>query len=582
MNSTIQQLQANLKFEKLLDLFEEIAPNNQNVQKQISLLSNSKSNYIKKLQSMWHAIQTPKFTELEIREICQGYYMSLERTNEMRLVQGLNKIAIVDPRNWVVKSESAWHGWNCETGSYFSEPLLFEGAVNYTKIFEPLTISDKQSGSINLIWTLQKFIKVGSRMGLSQENWVTVWLTLAKDHMSNDFQALSRNSDDVDALFIQLTASINSDNEIAKIRTALGQISRKPTELLQSALFKMLSFYEMLLSIEYPSMGRDEIHLRADHYAASSAHHLVSKNTALVINQFIALRNTENDPVSVIAVTNLVTSHEAATPSDKASSILYLPESCTRLDKQATQASTVSDLVLATSSLSLGKSNRGHSKDKRGYSREHSRDKQGYSRSPSREKYRGRSKDRESRKGRYYRQQGDRKQNFNADRIRRSSSDRDNKYRRSSSPGRQNNFRRSSSDKKHNPRRSISGSKDKNNRGRYKEERSKSRSSSQTRGKSPRGRNTADNTDCMRCGMKHLSIDCRLYPFYKGEPCSVCHYMHDTKMHRGNRQNSTEGRPRKSYSIPDHKYCDPPDGIYMTTLQKRDKSDENIFRTPKN
>ena len=44
MNSTIQQLQANLKFEKLLDLFEEIAPNNQNVQKQISLLSNSKSN----------------------------------------------------------------------------------------------------------------------------------------------------------------------------------------------------------------------------------------------------------------------------------------------------------------------------------------------------------------------------------------------------------------------------------------------------------------------------------------------------------------------------------------------------------
>jgi hypothetical protein len=82
--------------------------------------------------------------------------------------------------------------------------------------------------------------------------------------------------------------------------------------------------------------------------------------------------------------------------------------------------------------------------------------------------------------------------------------------------------------------------------------------------------------------MKHLSIDCRLYPFYKGEPCSVCHYMHDTKMHRGNRQNSTEGRPRKSYSIPDHKYCDPPDGIYMTTLQKRDKSDENIFRTPKN
>ena len=51
MNNTIQQLQANLKFEKLLDLFEEIAPANVNVQKQISTLSNSKANFIKKLEA---------------------------------------------------------------------------------------------------------------------------------------------------------------------------------------------------------------------------------------------------------------------------------------------------------------------------------------------------------------------------------------------------------------------------------------------------------------------------------------------------------------------------------------------------
>ena len=217
MNNTIQQLQANLKFEKLLDLFEEIAPNNANVQKQIALLSNSKSNYIKQLQAKWTAIQPPNFTELEIREICQSYYDGLEHTNEMRLLQGLSKIAIVDSRNWVVKSEESWHGWNCETARYYTQPLLYEGAVNYQKIFEPLTISNKESGSINLIWTLSKFITQGSRMGLSQTNWITVWLTLAKQHMTNDFQALSRHSDNVDALFIQLSASINSENEIAKI-----------------------------------------------------------------------------------------------------------------------------------------------------------------------------------------------------------------------------------------------------------------------------------------------------------------------------------------------------------------------------
>ena len=34
---------------------------------------------------------------------------------------------------------------------------------------------------------------------------------------------------------------------------------------------------------------------------------------------------------------------------------MYLPETCTRLDRQAYQASNISELVLATSQLSLGK-----------------------------------------------------------------------------------------------------------------------------------------------------------------------------------------------------------------------------------
>jgi hypothetical protein len=585
MNNTIQQLEANKKFEKLLNLFEEIAPGNEKVQKQISLLSNSKANYIKKLQTMWHSIQTPKFTELEIREICQGYFMDLERTNELRLVQGLEKIALVDSRNWVVKSEQNWSGWNPEEGAYYLEPLLYQGAVNYKKIFEPLTIADKSSGSINLIWTLQKFLKVGGKMGLSHDNWVSVWLTLAKDHMPNDFQALSRNSDNADALFIQLTASINSDNEISKIRTALGQISRKPTELLQSSLFKMLSYYTMLLSIEYPSMSKDEIHLKADHFAASSAVHLVSKNTALIINQFVALRQTEGEPISVVSVTNLVTSHEATNQNDKATTILYLPESCTRLDKLATQATNVTDLVLAASTLSLGDS-KGHHRDRQSYSRSQSRDKQSYSRSNSRDKYQGRSRDRNPR-GRYSRDQGERKKP--SDGARKKSYD--NKYRRRSSSNNKRSSshdrrsssqnrrysdnnkrnssydRRSSHDKKHNPRRSTSG------RNRYD---NKSRSGSRVREKSPR------NTGCLRCGMNHLSSSCKKYPFHTGEPCSVCQYMHDTRLHKGLRQNSTENRPKKTYSIPDHKYRDPPDGVFMTNVQKIDQSDENIFRIPKN
>ena len=585
MNNTIQQLEATKKFEKILNLFEDIAPGNQKVQKQISLLSNSKQNYIKKLQTQWHSIQTPKFTELEIREICQMYFMDLERTNELRTIQGLQKIALVDSRNWVVKSEHCWSGWNPEEGAYYSEPLLFQGTVNYKKIFEPMIVADKSSGSINLIWTLQKILKVGSRMGLSHDNWVSVLLTLAKEHMPNDFQALSRNSDNADELFIQLSASINSDNEISKIRTAIGQISRKPTELLQSALYKLLSYYTMLLSIEFPSMTKEEIHLKADHFASSSAVHLVSKNTALIINQFVALRQTEGEHVSVISITNLVTSHEAQNQSDKQTTILYLPEICTRLDKQASQASNVTDLVLAATNLSLGDS-KGHNRARQSYSRSQSRDKQSYSRSGSRDKYQRRSRDKNP-KGRYRREQGDRKNPSdgerkksyeNKNRGRSSSHDRRSAShdRRSSSQSRRysNNDkrdskydRRSSHDKKQNPRRSSSG------RNRYE---NKSRSSSRLREKSPR------NTGCLRCGGNHISSSCKKYPYYAGEPCSTCQYLHDSQMHKGLRQNSSESRPKKTYSIPDHKYRDPPDGVFMTNVEKRDHSAENIFRIPKN
>ena len=583
MNNTIQQIEATKKFEKILDLFEDIAPGNQKVQKQISLLSNSKQNFIKKLQIQWHSIQTPKFTELEIREINQMYFMDLERINELRTIQGLEKIALVDSRNWVIKSEHCWSGWDPEAGAYFTEPLLYQGTVNYRKIFEPMVVADKSSNSINLIWTLQKILKVGSKMGLSHDNWVSVLLTLAKEHMQNDFQTLTRHSDNADELFIQLTASINSDHEISKIRTAIGQISRKPTELLQSSLYRLLSYYTMLLSIEYPNMTEEEIHLKADYFASSSAIHLVSKNTGVIINQFVALRQQEGEHVSVISVTNLVTSHEAQNQGDKQTTVLYLPEACTRLDKQASQAQNVTDLVLAATNLSLGNS-KGYNRARQSFSKSHSRDKQ-YSRSGSRDRNQRKSRDRNP-KARYRREQGDRRNS--SDGHRKKSYDKNDRRSPSHNRGHSNNDRRStsqsqrysrvdkrdqkydrrsSSDKKQNPRRSSSG------KNKYED---RTRSSSKTREKSPR------NMNCLRCGGNHISSSCKKYPYYNGEPCSTCQFLHDSKMHKGQRHNSSEDKPKKVYSIPDHKYRDPYDGVYMMNVEKRDHSAENIFRNPKN
>ena len=126
-----------------------------------------------------------------------------------------------------------------------------------------------------MIWTIQKFLLQGTKMGLSQANWASVWLSLAKNYMQNDFQSLARYSEDPDALFIQLTAAINSEHESCKIRNSLVKVHRKPNEMVQSPLYLVKSNYEMLLAIEYPELEKAQISLRSDFYAASSAHFIV-------------------------------------------------------------------------------------------------------------------------------------------------------------------------------------------------------------------------------------------------------------------------------------------------------------------
>ena len=581
MNNTIQQLQANLKFEKLLTLIGELAPGNKNVQDEISTLSNSKKNFIEKLQTKWKSIKTPNFTELEIREICQSYYENLEHSNEMRMVQGLDRVAIVDSRNWIVKSEQNWFGWDCEKSRYYTEPLLYEGIVNYGKQFDPLIVTNKDSGSLNMIWTLEKFIEKGGQMGLSHDNWCLVWLTLAKHHMQNDFSSLSRYSNDADGLFLQMTLSVNSESEIAKIRSALAQITRKPTEMLQSPLFKMRSLYEMLLSVEFPGMDKDKITLKADHYSAISAHYLVSKNTAEIISQFVSIRKTEGDPNTVASITNLVTQHEASNPGDRISTVLYLPESCTRLDKQATEASNVTDLVLAASQINLGK-RRGSNTNFRQQSGSGDRS----SRSVSRE----RKYPYDSRQKGYKRESSRDGHNSRKD-SHRKSGDKKNPPR----PGERDKFNRSYS---YDRKRQISY--DKRRQGNNNYDKSSSRSVSKDRGYSKResparGAIPRSDSKCVRCDGKHISMDCRQYPYYKGKPCSKCQLMHETKMHRARssskerpKHNSRDERPRNSYHIPDFKYRESGDTVYSTQLeqigaQARDSDqDPNIFRRSKN
>lgn len=90
------------------------------------------------------------------------------------------------------------------------------------------------------------------------------------------------------------------------------------------------------------------------------------------------------------------------------------------------------------------------------------------------------------------------------------------------------------------------------------------------------------NTNCLRCGGSHLSSSCKKYDFYSGKPCDRCDYLHSTDSHKSSREKSIDKKGRNEYSIPDHRYRDPPDGIFSTTVVKSEGENENIFRNEKN
>ena len=333
MNSTIQNLETNENLETVLNLLSQIAP-------------------IQQLQDLWNERPFPTHTEVDILQLCSKHYADELNNSITDRLQGRSTFRM-DPEFWIVKNNHRWHGWNPETSSYFVQPILFEGDINFSKNFEPLIVCDKESGSINWIWTIKNFIKWGGAMMLSDNNWISLFLTLAKTHMPNDFPRVARFSDDLESLFNTLVASINGDLEIAKLRTAMGKLCRKPGEMVQSVLYKLKSQYEMLLGIQFPSLPIETVSLRADNYSSNCAQYFVSSNTAKMVQQYICYKIQKGDTNSVMKISKIITNHESFNSADRIQTTCYLPEQATRLDSSMFNRSNIEELIVASAQVGM-------------------------------------------------------------------------------------------------------------------------------------------------------------------------------------------------------------------------------------
>ena len=399
---------------------------------------------------------------------------------------------------------------------------------------------------------------------------------------------MSRYSADLEGLFSTLVASVNGDHEIAKIRTCMGKLARKPGEMIQTALYKLRAQYEMILQISFPGMDEDTVTLRADNFSSNCCKYFVSSNTALICEQYISYKITRGDTNTVLKISNLVTQHEAVNSKDRISTTHYLPESACRMDLQMFTCSNIEDLVIASANLKLS--------DRRSKSPYDKKDDKkfppyrNYSKSPSQGRYdntKSRSsyeqRDRSSSKDKYYRKDSRGRQNQGKSYR----EEKDYKYQ----PGRERS--KTSSRERYSKRRNDCADRDKssgdrnrrNGAGADYQGRTSERSTSKTRGRSPVHRDSRTQ-NCIRCGDNHLSGTCPRYAYYEGTPCSICNKLHRTKDHRGRSgsydKNSRQNRDKNGRAhVPDFKYRDIDNfqsQLQGATFPSDDPGDYNIFK----
>ena len=340
MNSALHDLELSDNMQTLYKILLKTHPDNPEIQKELGKLTNNKDTYIRQLIDLWNSRAQAWYTEIEIKRLCSSYYASDHENSVVDSLQG-RTMCKMDARSWVVKSDSVWRGWNPEDSQYFDAPILFEGEIKFDKYYEQLVVSDKDSGSVNLIWTIKKLVKRGSDSCLSDENWISLWLQFSRKYMSTSYPTLSRYSDNLETLFLTLVTNINADEELAKLRSTMARLHRRPGEQIQVPLYKLKSYYELLLGISFPQLDSDTATIRADNYSANSAKYFVSTNTGAVITKYIYYKVQKGEPVNVMNVCQVVGQHENTSPADAIQSVMYLPEVATRLDTQMSTASNV-------------------------------------------------------------------------------------------------------------------------------------------------------------------------------------------------------------------------------------------------
>ena len=542
--NTLQQIENHENWQRVYKILADAHPDRDDIQEELNKLSNNKSTYVKQLQTQWAAKPTPLYTEVDIRRLCSNYYSNRTENNVVDSLLDRTTCEMHE-RHWIVRSEEKWIGWDAENSQYHELPIRFDGEIKFEKYYEQLIVSDRESGSCNLIWSIKKLIDRGGAACLSDSNWIALWLTFAKKYMASAYPTLARYSDNLETLFHTMVSNINADEEVAKLRGSMAKLSRSPGMPLQVTLYRLKAYYELLVGINFPKLNPDTVTVRSEAYASNCTKYFISKNTRVALDNFTQMKMQKGEQTNVMNICQVIGQHEANNPADQIQSIMFLPEHATRLDTQLNSASNVEELFINSTRVDRDQGSNFRKND--GPRRT--------SRSPARSQSRNNVKPRDGfRKNSHFTSPGGR--NYYRGRSQSNYKPSGGGIAKGSRAGtpRQHSDRRRPSSK---PFQSPGGRMYMRSPGclsfrRYSQspasERQNHNQDNRSRPANPKPQSSSQ--PCIRCGGAHPSSDCRKYDYWAGAPCGQCGLLHDPRVHRDRSTSASRAPPSSRTSHP--------------------------------
>ena len=252
------------------------------------------------LMNKWRNLDIPTFNVAQIRALNDARFRVVQRLNKTRgevrayLVnngQIASAAALEDiedttkrGKDSVVRNGKSVLGWHPSYNRWIK--VISDANTISIQEFSSCVTLCQFSGALNIPLSLDKLFDEGCLHGLSEDLFKDLLLDFIRVYKSESLLTARNFSRDLNEILNFTISLVNTSAEIEKVRNAIREVARSPTDELVDCVMKLKSLTTSLLFLVNPNAERTTIEKRADAVAKDSIFELVNENVLGALRLF--------------------------------------------------------------------------------------------------------------------------------------------------------------------------------------------------------------------------------------------------------------------------------------------------------